>query len=174
MKTLAAIILLFSCSYIQAQELRERKDEIHLSMLQPRSKTTVPVISWVTPKVEWTSTQTHQFEIEAIVESDVLIKSIFIKVGDASTGSARGQKEVKDAENSKTYQIKQKILLADSSNAVEIIVENYNGARVSDIRNITVGSNGPSTISADRKDYALLFATDNYDYISDLVNPIYD
>lgn len=174
MKTISTIILLFLVSYGYAQELRERTDEIHLSMTQPRSKTTVPVISWVTPKVEWTSTQVHQFEIEAIVESDVLIKSIFIKVGDPSTGSARGQKEVKDAENSKTYQIKQKILLADGSNAVEIIVENYNGARVSDIRNITVGSNGPSTISADRKDYALLFATDNYDYISDLVNPIYD
>jgi hypothetical protein len=174
MKTISAITLLFLITYSHAQELRERTDEIHLSMLQPRSKTTVPVISWITPKVEWTSSQAHQFEIEALVESDVLIKSIFIKVSDPSTGSSRGQKEVKDAENLKSYPVKQKILLADGTNAIEIIVENYNGARVSDIRNITVGANAPSAISADRKDYALLFATDNYDYISDLVNPIYD
>ncbi len=157
-----------------AQELRTRTNEVHLSMKEPRSKTTVPVVTWISPRMEFSNTNENQIEIEANVQSDIPIKSIKLAFGDISSGVTRGQKNIELAQNLSFQNFKQKVFLTEGSNYVEIIAENINGGKVSGIRNILVGADAISAVSTDRKDYALLFATDSYDYWSDLVNPVYD
>lgn len=159
---------------VEAQEMRTRTNEVHLSMKEPRSKTSLPVVQWILPKMEFSNTTENQVEIEANIESDIPLKTIRIAFGDISTGTARGQKEINVKEGTLTYPIKQKIFLASGSNYIEIIAENWNGAKVSAIRNVMVGADAINAVSSDRKDYALLFATDNYDHWTDLVNPVYD
>ena len=55
------------------------------------------------------------------------------------------------------------------------MAENVDGGVVKDYRSVIVGMDAlKDAIAMDRKDYAILFATDQYDNWNDLVNPIYD
>jgi hypothetical protein len=157
------------------QELRTKTNELHLSVKEPRSLTTVPTVEWVTPKLEYVNSLEKNIEIEAIIRSDIPIQNIALIIGDNVSGSSRGKKEIQIPENSVTYNLKQKMTLLEGSNYIEILVENINGAKVSGIRNVIVGKDAVSdAVAIDRKDYALFFATDSYDYWTDLVNPVYD
>jgi len=124
--------------------------------------------------MEFSNSAERQIEIEATVQSDVPIKSIKIVLGDVSSGASRGEKGVPVGENSVSQTIRQKVSLMEGSNYIEIVVENSNGGTVSAVRNVLVGEDVLSAVSTNRKDYALFFATDNYDYWTDLVNPVYD
>ena len=174
-KFCASILIVCAVTHFSySQELRARTNDVHISVKEPRSKTTVPVITWVTPKLEWSNSLENKLEIEATVQSDIPLRSVKIVSGDQSSGASRGQKEVPLSANSLTQTIKQKLYLESGANYIEIVAENINGGTVSGTRNVTVGVDALASISSDRKDYALLFATDNYDYWSDLVNPVYD
>lgn len=169
--TLAMVVL---AAAGKSQELRTRTNEVHLSMKEPRSRTSLPVITWITPALEFSSSKENSLEIVATVQSDIPLKNLKIVLGDVASGSMRGQRPINLSESGTSQTIKQKVTLMDGSNYVEIVAENINGAKVSGVRNIMVGSDVLSAVSADRKDYALLFATDNYDHWTDLVNPVYD
>jgi hypothetical protein len=166
------IVLFSTC--LTAQELRTRTNEVHLSMKEPRSKTSLPVVTWISPRLEFSNSSENQIEIEATVQSDVPLKNIKLIIGDVTSGSSRGQNNVAVTENSVTQHIKQKVALMEGTNYIEVVAENNNGGIVSAVRNVLVGADAISAVSTNRKDYALLFATDNYDYWSDLVNPVYD
>ncbi len=175
MKTTYAVMFVLLTGYYSAtsQELRTRTNEVHLSMKEPRSRTSVPVITWISPRMEFSNSTENLVAIEATVQSDVPLKSIKIILGDNSSGASRGQKNV-TVENSVSQIVRQKVTLTEGSNYIEIVAENINGGTVSGVRNVLVGIDAISAVSTNRKDYALFFATDNYDNWSDLVNPIYD
>lgn len=175
MKTIYAVVFVLLIGYYSAtsQELRTRTNEVHLSMKESRSRTSVPVITWISPRMEFSNSTENLVEIEATVQSDVPLKSIKIILGDNSSGASRGQKTV-TVENSVSQIVRQKVTLTEGSNYIEIVAENINGGTVSGVRNVLVGIDAISAVSTNRKDYALFFATDNYDNWNDLVNPIYD
>ena len=175
MKTIYAVVFVLLIGYSSAtsQELRTRTNEVHLSMKESRSRTSVPVITWISPRMEFSNSTENLVEIEATVQSDVPLKSIKIILGDNSSGASRGQKTV-TVENSVSQIVRQKVTLTEGSNYIEIVAENINGGTVSGVRNVLVGIDAISAVSTNRKDYALFFATDNYDNWNDLVNPIYD
>lgn len=174
MKTIYAVMFMVAVCYsAESQELRTRTNEVHLSMKEPRSRTSVPVITWISPRMEFSNSTENLVAIEATVQSDVPLKSIKIILGDNSSGASRGQKSV-TVENSISQIVRQKVSLMEGSNYIEIVAENINGGTVSGVRNVLVGIDALSAVSTNRKDYALFFATDNYDYWTDLVNPIYD
>ena len=65
--------------------------------------------------------------------------------------------------------------MADGQNWIEIKVETIDGGIVYDYRSIRVGLDAiADAVLLNRKDYALLIATDRYDNWNDLVNPIFD
>ena len=175
MKTIYAVVFVLLIGYYSAtsQELRTRTNEVHLSMKESRSRTSVPVITWISPRMEFSNSTENLVAIEATVQSDVPLKSIKIILGDNSSGASRGQKNV-TVENSVSQIVRQKVTLTEGSNYIEIVAENINGGTVSGVRNVLVGIDAISAVSTNRKDYALFFATDNYDNWNDLVNPIYD
>jgi hypothetical protein len=175
MKTILTLFFAVLAASLAAQELRTRTNDVHLAVSQPRSLTSVPSVTWITPNLEYTNSIEPEIEIEATVHSDVAIKSIQIVLGDNLSGSSRGQKNVTTVQNRTDETIKQKLRLMEGSNYIEIIVENINGAKASGVRNVLVGKDAVAdAVAIDRKDYALFFATDNYDNWSDLVNPVYD
>lgn len=175
MKKVSTLLFLVCLSQTMlAQELRTRTNEVHMAFKEPRSLTTVPSITWISPSLEYTNSLETQIEIEANVQSDIALKGIQILVGDNLGGASRGGKKL-EVFNSSSQQIKQKITLQEGSNYIEIVAENINGGKVSGVRNVIVGKDAVAdAVSIDRKDYALFFATDNYDYWNDLVNPVYD
>jgi hypothetical protein len=175
MKIFICSLLIVATTTVAAQELRTKTNDVHLALSQPRSLTTVPAIKWISPNLEYTNSLEPEIEIEALVTSDVPIKSIHIVLGDNLSGSSRGQKNVQVVENVSSTKVKQKLRLMDGSNYIEIVVENINGGTVSGVRSVLVGKDAVAdAVSIDRKDYALFFATDQYDNWTDLVNPVYD
>jgi hypothetical protein len=143
------------------------KDSVHSNVA-----VSLPSIIWKNPQQEYTNSTGTSIEIEASIFSDVDIKSIRILIGDGT--ASRGEKPV-DVTAVKEFNFKQRVRLLDGQNIIEIVVENVNGGAISSSRSVLVGADAlASAVSIDRKDYALLFATDQYDNWTDLVNPVND
>ena len=173
MKKCYFIFFLLIGSICVAQNFNGRTNEVILNFKQPPiPATSLPVISWVTPRIENTISQSNNLDVEAMVNSNVPLKSLKLVLGDGT--SSRGEK-ILPVTGSLSQQVKQTLKLLDGNNTIEIIAENTNGGKISSTRSILVGKDAlADAISADRKDYALLFAVDKYDHWSDLVNPIDD
>lgn len=159
---------------LMAQEMRAKSNDVYLKLNQPRSRTSVPVISWLSPSLEFTHSTEMQIRIEAEIRSDVPLQEVRLIIGDAS-GLPRGTKKLEIPFNTLNYKVSKTLILPETANFVEIVAENSNGARTSATRSVTVGDAAfADAVAIDRKDYALLFATDQYDSWTDLVNPIFD
>jgi hypothetical protein len=114
-------------------------------------------------------------EVKAEVTSKVPLKSVMLNIETGKDKNMRGSKPVDISQNSFTVSVDQEIFLTDGENHVELQVENTDGGVVRDSRTILVGMDAISdAVAIDRKDYALLFATDKYDNWNDLVNPVFD
>jgi hypothetical protein len=175
-RTILLAILVFSgTASIWGQSFSGRTNEIVMDFKNQTNSVepvNLPNIRWVSPRLEYTNSQANTVTIEATITSDIELKSLFIKVGDAST--SRGEKPY-PVEKLRTYTLKQQLTLTDGQNVVEVVAENIKGGKVSSSRIVLVGKDALATaVSIDRKDYALLFATDEYDNWNDLVNPVDD
>ena len=71
--------------------------------------------------------------------------------------------------------VDQSIFLKEGINYITVKVTNVEGGTSMDFRKITSGESAiTSAFTMDRTDYGLFFATDKYEYWSDLVNPVDD
>jgi hypothetical protein len=159
-----------------SQSFVHKTNEIHLNTKTISPSTAIlPSISWIKPRLEYTNSAELKLDIEASVSSELPIKSILLLVGDNVTKQTRGSKPVQVPAGQTQFTLKQSITLSEGSNFIEIEVENTSGGKVSSARSITVGKDAiTDAIASDRKDYALLIATDKYDNWTDLVNPVND
>lgn len=158
----------------QGQGFVTKTNEVQLDFKKgvPNSSS-LPVISWITPQFEYSNSLEHKFTIEVNVASALPLKSVRLIVGDNTTGEEKFSKNI-DLVDLKSVHIKQQITLPDNgSHYIRILTQNEDGAVVSSSRTIIIGMDAIA-LSIDRKDYALLFATDKYDNWDDLVNPIDD
>lgn len=172
-KIIVLQFLILLSQTMPAQGLRTRTNEVHIGTVS--SRTTFPSITWISPMLEYTNSIVAQVMIEVDIQSDIPLKGIQIILGDNTRGASRGGKDLAVGINSYSEHILQKVVLQDGSNYIEVVAENSNGAKVSSIRNVIVGKDAvTNAVSIDRKDYALFFATDTYDYWKNLVNPVYD
>lgn len=174
MKKIFIIILLMAgWSGLQAQSFAGKTNNVVLNLKKPSTtKTDLPMVKWISPQLEYTNSQATSVEIEATVTSTVELKSLKISVSEGT--SLRGEKPV-EVSPGQTVRIKQTLKLMDGNNLIRIIAENVNGGAVTSSRSILVGKDAiADAVAIDRKDYILLFATDQYDHWTDLVNPIDD
>ena len=132
----------------------------------------LPLVSWVTPGFEYTTTKENQINIDAFVSSSIALKSVQLIIGDNTTGDQLAKKNI-ELTDDKSAHIKQQIKLPNGSMYIRVSAENVDGAVSSGTRTVVVGLDAVA-LSIDRKDYALVFATDKYDHWDDLVNPIED
>ncbi len=172
-KPLTVLLFVVYSTTAWSQGFNQKTNEIELDFKKglPTSAN-LPVISWITPKFEYTSSQEHRFEIEAYISTSIPLRSVFLIVGDNTTGEEVFMKTI-DMPDNKSVHIKQPLNLVDGSHFIRIKAENSDGAVISGTRSIIVGLDAIA-LSIDRKDYALMFATDKYDHWNDLVNPIED
>lgn len=160
----------------KSQSFAHKTNEIYLNTKNVTAPTAIlPTMSWVKPRLEFTNSAEPKVEIEVVINSELPIKSILLSVGDNVTKQTRGSKPVQVAAGQTQFTVKQSITLAEGSNFIEIEVENNSGGKVSSSRSVMVGKDAiTDAIASDRKDYALLIATDKYDNWTDLVNPVND
>lgn len=174
------VLAITACSVTSliAQSVSTRTTEFDVDLSDPKKQmfSTVPSIQWIVPMPEMNYSQEAKFKIKLDVESDRQIKDVTIFVKESDAAASRGQTSVKpQAGQELRFTIEKTITLMDGENLIEVVAENIDGQKSYATRKIHVGSVGLADASKlDRTDYALIFATDQYDNWSDLVNPVFD
>jgi hypothetical protein len=175
---LFSALVTLSITRLMAQNVSARTNEFEVDFSDPKKlvNTTIPVINWVTPIAETNYAQENKYKIKVEVESDKPIKSITIYVKEEEGATSRGMTSLKPEVGQELKMTFEKSLtLMEGENLLEIVAENADGQKTISHRKVHVGSTGLADASKlERTDYALIFATDQYDNWSDLVNPVFD
>lgn len=163
----------------QAQNVAVRTSEFEVDFSDPKKlvSTTIPVITWVTPVAETTYTQENRYKIKFEIESATPIKNITITIKDGATSISRGPALNIEpaATDNLTPEVEKNVYLMEGENVLEIVAENAAGVKSISYKTVHVGTASLADASKlDRTDYALIFATDQYDNWPDLVNPVFD
>lgn len=154
------------------QNFSDKTNAVHLNFNEPSAATTLPVINWTTPRIERSNSLEESITFEVSVQSNVPLKSIVFEL---TSGGETKSKALPLAKNEYYKAISQPIRLLEGENMIKLIAENEKGGRVSSTRSVLMGRDAiADAVDINRKDYALIFATDNYDHFDDLVNPIND
>jgi len=161
---------------LRAQNVSTRTNEFEVDLTDVTKHTTIPVINWQTPIAETSYSEGTKFKIKVEIESDRPIKNVTIILKENETTTSRGMTSVKpEAGQELKLLVEKNITLMEGDNLLELIAENIDGQKTVTQRKIHVGSVGLADASKlDRTDYALIFATDNYENWNDLVNPVFD
>jgi Caspase domain len=166
------IILIASLLFadVSAQEFSGRTTTISVDLTRPLEVNTLPQINWLVPSKEVTGSLEPETTIEAMVDSHHAISEISISV---TNGGKVNVQTLVVGQNEYAQSVVSKIALFEGANEIRLTVLNNKGGKVSEHRTIHVGQNVFSKFMySNRKDYALIFATDKYDNWPDLQNPI--
>lgn len=165
-------LLVVATSVACAQGFSRKTNTIHVDYRSEIKATTMPRITWITPAVEVTNSIEEFITFEADLHSDVPLKKVTLEytVG----GETRGKDIQVDTMASNAH-VSQRVRLMEGENIIRLVVINSKGGKVSSERSVLSGKDAiADAVDINRKDYALLFATDNYENWTDLVNPIND
>ena len=161
-----------------AQNVSARTNEFEVDFSDPAklAYTTIPVINWVSPAAETNYAQEMKFKIEIEIQSDKPIKNVTIYIKESELTASRGMTTVKpEAGQELKMTVAKTLTLMEGDNLLEVVAENVDGQKTISQRKVHIGSAGlADALNLDRTDYALVFATDQYDNWSDLVNPVFD
>ncbi len=159
-----------------AQSVTTRTNEFEVDYTDPAKviNSTVPVINWITPVPETNYVQESRYAIK--FESATPIKSVVISIKETLLAASRGTQTILPKEDEKMRAtIERNLTLMDGENLLEIVAENTDGVKTISYKKVVVGSTTLADASKlNRTDYALIFATDQYDNWNDLVNPVFD
>lgn len=170
MKRIIFVFLVgWAIAFSHAQEFQEKTITFSVDLKQAVESNTLPSIQWVVPSLELSGTPTPEVVIEALVRSNHTISEInvIVKSGD--------QKKVQAVKLDDDYskKIVLPISLFEGMNEIAIVASNNKGGRVISTKSIKYDKAAlTNTIHVNRKDYALIFASDKYDNWRGLSNPI--
>ncbi len=172
------VLSLLSITMLIAQNVSTRTNEFEVDFSDPKKLvySTIPVINWISPVPETNYAQEMKFRIEIEVVSDRPLKNITIYIKENELTGVRGQTTIKpEAGQEKKMVVEKNLTLMDGENLLEVVAENMDGQKTISQRKVHVGTAGlADAVKLDRTDYALVFATDQYDHWGDLVNPVFD
>ncbi|MEP1096440.1 MAG: caspase family protein [Cyclobacteriaceae bacterium] len=172
MKKYALILLSYLPLIAGAQSFVDKTNAIQLDFTKDVTATTLPIITWETPRIESSFSTDKSIILEARVKSGVALEEVKLRI---TFGGNTVEKNIDIPPLQSSFNFEQKLNLREGSNVVEIVAKNTNGGIVSSQRSILHGLDDiTATIDANRKDYALIIATDEYDSWGDLSNPIND
>lgn len=177
-KIFAAALLTLASAVSYAQNVSTRTNEFEVDFSDPTRlvTSTIPVINWITPVAETTYAQENKYKIKFEIESATPIKNITISIKEGIDAASRGTQTFQpEASQNLNPEIERSVTLMPGENVLEIVAENQDGVKTISYKTVHVGSTGLADASKlDRTDYALVFATDQYDNWPDLVNPVFD
>ncbi len=173
MKTVILINLLCLVNLLAlAQSFSSKTNAINLNYTQTITATTLPEITWSSPRTESSVSTDESIIIDANIRSDVPLREVTIIL---TSGGQSHEKKLSLKENELQFSINQKVKFMNGDNDIRIVAINASGGKVSSSRNVLVGKDQlADAVDANRKDYALIFATNNYENWDDLVNPVND
>ncbi len=164
------ILLSFAGQLLFGQQLSEKTNAIHIDLANPINAV-MPSVVWNTPRIERSNSVEESVTIDVEIRSITPLKEVRFEL--TSGGSSRGK--AIPVVNPNLVNVKQVVHLTPGENNLTIVAINEKNGQVKSSRSILVGKDAlADAVDANRKDYALIFATDNYENWTDLVNPIND
>lgn len=176
MKKIICVVIVFIVysPELFSQNLSWKSNDIHLDFKNQQLSTTLPTVEWTEPRYDFSSSVDGKVQVDVTVTSQVELTSVTLSVIDTKTNEVYATRSYTDVKG-KSYTVKRMLtLVEDGVFRLELTAANQTGGTVSGKRSIVTGKDAREYISTDRKDYALIFATDKYDYWDDLVNPVND
>ncbi len=165
-------------THSQAQSFSSKSNAMALDYSDPNKNftTTLPKITWQSPVNETVFLKEGNIAIELEVESKTPLKSILLMITEKTSREVKGSTPVAMTDEKKlSMKISKNITIPEGVHELEIVVENRDGVKSISRREIHVGATALADASKlNRKDYALIFATDKYDNWKALANPIFD
>jgi hypothetical protein len=163
---------------LYSQNISTRTNEFEVDFSDPKklAYTTIPVINWLSPAAETNYVQEMKFKMQIEIHSDRPIRNVTIYIKENEGSTSRGMTTLTPEPGQELKMVVEKTLtLMEGENLLEVVAENADGQKTISHRKVHIGSAGlADAIKLDRTDYALIFATDEYDNWGDLVNPIFD
>lgn len=167
-----ALLVMLWIAQANGQGFVSKTSDVHLNFKGPSIHASIPEITWVTPSIESSYSQENSLDLDVAIRSDVPLRKVQLRLITAMDTLLRPM-SLNAGQSS--FDLKRKVRLMDGTNVVEVLVENEDGGRVSSARTVLVGKDvALAAVDANRKDYALIFATDKYDHWGELVNPVND
>ncbi|MCB0498818.1 MAG: caspase family protein [Cyclobacteriaceae bacterium] len=158
--------------------MSSRTNEFEVDFSDPNKlvSSVIPVISWITPVAESNYSNENKYKIKFEIESDKPIKNIQIIIKESEESASRGMLNVQPEEGQRHNAVIEKnVTLMDGNNVIEVVAENEDGTKTVSQRTVRIGTTAlADAAKLDRTDYAILFATNDYDNWPDLVNPVND
>jgi hypothetical protein len=161
-----------------SQNLSIKSNEILLTNIDQQGMQdsgVIPTISWIHPSADYASSTSNKMDLHATIRLISPAKEMKVRIIKTEDNSEWITRTIEVKPNQMQYEIKLPVTLPDGSSSIEIEIITVKGVVVSEKRRVLIGTAAlDNVLSLDRKDVALLFATDKYDYWTDLVNPIDD
>lgn len=177
-KLFSILMALALAAAVNAQSISTRSDAFRVDVDATRGmpKSSLPSVQWQTPIPDISYSEENRFKIKFTIESNSAIQEVLIQIKEFNDGSGRGTLTLTPEDGQRNYMIVDRsINIMDGDNVIEVIAKNVDGVQIKSQRRVRVGQEAIlAATRLDRKDYALIFATDKYDNWSDLVNPIFD
>ncbi|MEI9918443.1 MAG: caspase family protein [Bacteroidota bacterium] len=169
------IIILIACFFpvlMYGQSFSGKTNQVYVNYTVPITATSVPSITWTTPLLDRSNSIEKAITIEALVESIIPLKELKLEITNGGETRIKSY-PVTDTDTRKV--IRQSVTLGEGENLISIIVTNAKGGKSGSTRSVLTGTDAiTEALDVNRKDYALLITTDNYDHWTDLSNPIGD
>ncbi len=162
---------------LNGQNLTTRSSEFELDLTRAKNITAdIPVVNIISPIPDINYSEDGKVVVKFEVSSGNALKSVILSIKEGDLKTSRGMQTLIPTEAEKNYFTAEKRLtLLDGENNIQIIAENMAGIKTTAIKKVNVGVEAiANATKLDRTDYALVIATDQYEYWNDLVNPVFD
>ena len=173
MKTLRVLAIAMCClpGWVAGQAISGKSNTVSVDY---SAKVSPPVIVWLSPNQQVTSIQIKKMTIKVGVNTVQKLKNVTLYVNGAEPVTNRGLGTSNSADAAKfTKYIEQEIEFTNGPNEIKVVAVNETGETSTEVRSVNVTL--PVVVAmADRTDYALIVATNEYDEWGDLINPIFD
>jgi len=154
------------------QNFAGKTNAVSLDYAVPMEASILPTISWTVPRIESSVSSDESIVIDAMIKSHLPLKEVKLIL---INGGDTRQRMIKVEENEFSKIVQQKISLMEGNNTIRFEVTNIKEGKVSSTRSVLMGKDAlADAVDVNRKDYALIIATDKYDNWDDLTNPIHD
>ena len=176
-KILALAVIISGLSFAAlAQNLKTRTNEFVIDVAKENIDADIPQITWVAPIPEISFSQAGKMQINAIVTGNTAITSVTVSITDTKDKSSKGKLTLTPEDGQQnSFVVDKNLFLRDGAMNIELIAENVAGIKSMTSKKVYVGDAAIASVSTlDRTDYAIIFATDEYEHWSDLVNPVFD
>lgn len=173
-----SLVMVLLGMHALAQNVSTRSNifEVEVSDVKKLANSSVPKVTWIAPIPETSYSEEQRFKIKFSVETTTPIKSVTILLKENAESASRGTLVLRPEEGQNTYSVFDRTInLMDGDNLIEIVAENAEGVKTKTSKKVRVGTAALADANKlDRTDYAVIFATDQYEHWNDLVNPIFD